>query len=251
MDRVEEIKEVIVRYLLTPHPDLPPQGGKEINGYHAPVPSVGKDHHRGEREEDCDGLSSQERAETTVSRSTAAKENQPGFTLIELTVALLLAGIMMVGALFVYRDFMDTWDEELSRTEMQRQGTYALAVIEKTIKKAIYDDDDGGAIKFTIENTGNKITLTVPNPPPGGDGGVKDIKYYQDGTAIKGENPQVITLIPDTHVEEIEVANLTFREDTVVGGSGRSIRIDLRLTDTYGQTADFTTSVRLRNENVE
>jgi len=42
MNRVEEIKEVIVRHLLTPHPDLPPQGGKEMNGYYTPVPSVGK-----------------------------------------------------------------------------------------------------------------------------------------------------------------------------------------------------------------
>jgi len=47
MNRVEEIKEVIVRHLLTPHPDLPPQGGKEMNGYHAIVSGVGKDHHQG------------------------------------------------------------------------------------------------------------------------------------------------------------------------------------------------------------
>jgi len=49
MNRVEEIKEVILRHLLTPHPGLPPQGGKEMNRYHAPVSSVGKDHPRGER----------------------------------------------------------------------------------------------------------------------------------------------------------------------------------------------------------
>ena len=29
MNKVEEIKEVIARNLATPHPDLPPQGGKE------------------------------------------------------------------------------------------------------------------------------------------------------------------------------------------------------------------------------
>jgi len=44
MNRVEGIKEGIVRHVLTPHPDLPPPGGKEMNRYHAPVSSVGKDH---------------------------------------------------------------------------------------------------------------------------------------------------------------------------------------------------------------
>ena len=32
MNKVEEIKEVIARNLVAPHPDLPPQGGKEIEG---------------------------------------------------------------------------------------------------------------------------------------------------------------------------------------------------------------------------
>ena len=174
------------------------------------------------------------------------RKNQAGFTLIELIVALLLAAIMMVGAMFIYRDFMDSWDEELSSIEIQRQGTYALAVMGNVIKNSVEFSigDYGGG-------TDNKLTVTVPTTS----GGAKDVDYYQDDGAspkeLKEKDAVVTTIIPDTHVEEIEVANLAFRDDTVVGHSGRSIRIDLRLTDTYGQTADFTASVRLRNEDVE
>jgi hypothetical protein len=31
MNNIEGVKEVIALYLVTPHPGLPPQGGKEIN----------------------------------------------------------------------------------------------------------------------------------------------------------------------------------------------------------------------------
>ena len=172
------------------------------------------------------------------------RKNQAGFTLIELIVALLLAAIMMVGAMFIYRDFMDSWDEELSSIEIQRQGTYALAVMGNVIKNSVEFSigDYGGG-------TDNKLTVTVPTTS----GGAKDVDYYHDDGAspkeLKEKDAMVTTtIIPDTHIEEIEVANLTFTDDTIVG---RSVRIDLRLTDSYGQTADFTASVRLRNEEVE
>ena len=167
------------------------------------------------------------------------KKNQHGFTLFEVLVAFILAGIMMTGAVFIYRDFVDNWDQDSSRLELQRQGAYALSVMEKVIKQGV---------GFTIGNYGigtdNKITVT--GPTPGGD--AKDIEYYHAGTTIKAKDTQVVTIIPDTHIEGIEVASLKFADDTIVG---RSVRIDLKLTDSDGQALDFTSSVRLRNEDIQ
>jgi prepilin-type N-terminal cleavage/methylation domain-containing protein len=210
----------------------------------------------GEREEGCDGLTSECTGGRIPAQGTARKVTQAGFTLIELIVALVLAGIMMVGALFIYRDFMDTWDRELSSMEMQRQGTYALAEMEEAIKKAIHDDDGGGSIQFVIGNYGggtdNMLTVTVPDS-----GGAEDIEYYHDDGVspeeLKRREGAVVTriipdVLPETEGEGIEVDALTFTDDTVVG---RSIRIDLRLSDSHDQTTEFTSSVRLRNENIQ
>lgn len=191
-----------------------------------------------------------------VSEAIAGKKNQKGFTLIELIVALVLAGIMMVGAFFICRDFMDTWDHELSSIEMQRQGTYALSKMGDTIKNGVEFSigDYGGGSK-------NKLAVTVPTD--GGD--AKNIEYYWDEADTgrfkpvreKDETgPQTITIIPDTYLEggqirsQLVVEGLTFSNES---GAGGSVRIDLKLKDTgrNGLTYDFTAAVRLRNENVE
>ncbi|MFH0811675.1 MAG: prepilin-type N-terminal cleavage/methylation domain-containing protein [Pseudomonadota bacterium] len=167
------------------------------------------------------------------------KKHQKGFTLFELMVTLLLAGIMMTGAAFIYIHFMNTWEQDNSLLEMQRQGSYALTVMEGRIKQAN---------QFTIGNYGsgqyNKITVTIPTST----GSAKAVEYYQDDVMIKEKEDQEIILVPDTHVEGIEVEDLTFTDEGTVGSS---VRIDLTLTDDYGNSLDFTGSVRLRNENVQ
>ena len=42
------------------------------------------------------------------------KKNQKGFTLFELMVTIILAGIMMTGAVLIYTQFMDLWDQDNS-----------------------------------------------------------------------------------------------------------------------------------------
>ena len=73
-------------------------------------------------------------------------KNQKGFTLFELMITVLLTGIMMTGTVLLYTQFMDLWDSDNSQLEVQRQGTYALGVMEKNIKQG----ND-----YTIENYGS------------------------------------------------------------------------------------------------
>ncbi len=63
------------------------------------------------------------------------KKNQKGVTLFELMVTIILSGIMMTGAVLIYIQFMDLWNKGNSQLEVQRQGTYALGVMEKAIRE--------------------------------------------------------------------------------------------------------------------
>jgi prepilin-type N-terminal cleavage/methylation domain-containing protein len=169
---------------------------------------------------------------------------QAGFTLFEIMVTVLLAGLMMTGAFYFLIDFTRSWDQDTSDLELQRQGNYALTVMEARMKQCD---------RFTIANfgggTNNEITITLPNPT----GGTRNFVYRQNGTAVEENNVQastVTTIIPDTHVAGIAVSALTFTDELITGQPGRSVRIDLALQDASGQTADFTTTVRLRNQEL-
>jgi prepilin-type N-terminal cleavage/methylation domain-containing protein len=170
---------------------------------------------------------------------------QKGFTLFEIMVTVLLAGLMMTGAFYFLIDFTRSWDQDTSDLELQRQGTYALTVMEARLRQC-----DRFTISAPGPVTGNKLTVTIPNPPAG----TRSIDYYQNGTAIEENDVQtstVTTIIPDTHVAGIQVSALTFTDEIITGQPGQSVRIDLALRDASGQTAAFTASARLRNQDVE
>lgn len=170
---------------------------------------------------------------------------QRGFTFFEIMVTVVLAGIMMTGAFYFFDDFSRAWNQDTSDLELQRQGNYALTVMEARMKQC-----DGFTITDFGGGTDNEITITLSNPT----GGTRDFVYRQNGTAVEENNVQagtVTTIIPDTHVAGIAVSALTFTDETIAGQSGRSVRVDLTLGDASGQTAAFTASVRLRNQDVE
>jgi prepilin-type N-terminal cleavage/methylation domain-containing protein len=198
------------------------------------------------------------------------KKNQKGVTLFELMVTIILAGIMMTGAVLIYIQFMDLWNKGNAQLEVQRQGTYALGVMEKAIKSSE---------KYDLSNYENdkyhKITVTtlVVNKDTGVTS-AQDKEYYLDKTTspitIKEKDTQTSVetpLCPDTYVEDgvvksdFEVEDLTFTPEDRLDASGntvaRAVRIDLRLkkpkvldTD-EDKIFDFTISARLRNENVD
>jgi len=197
------------------------------------------------------------------------KNTQKGVTLFELMVTIILAGIMMTGAVLIYIQFMDLWNKGNAQLEVQRQGTYALGVMEEAIKSSE---------KYDLSNYENdkyhKITVTtlVVNKDTGVTS-AQDKEYYLDKTTspitIKEKDTQTSVetpLCPDTYVEDgvvksdFEVEDLTFTPEDRLDVSGntvaRAVRIDLRLkkpkvldTD-EDKIFDFTISDRLRNENV-
>ncbi|RLA95034.1 MAG: hypothetical protein DRG25_01175, partial [Deltaproteobacteria bacterium] len=86
---------------------------------------------------------------STLNYQPSAREitdNQRGLTLFEIMITLVLAGIMLTGAAFIYRDFWKNWDQDLSILEIQRQGAFALAVMEAAIKSGV---------DFSIANYGS------------------------------------------------------------------------------------------------
>ena len=184
-------------------------------------------------------------------------KEQKGLTIFELTVTFVLALIIMSAAGAIYIHFMNAWSEDRSRLEIQRQGTYALVVMERNIKQGT---------DYKIENYGsginNKITIkNIVNAPTGA---ARNIDYYWDPAdiehykPIKEKDAQETIILPDTYIKDgtpisdFGVENLTFTEGTV----GKTIRIDLKLKKPkvreteVEEVFDFTVSARLRNENV-
>lgn len=187
------------------------------------------------------------------------KKSQKGFTLFEIQVALILLGIMIAGATFAYIHFMDEWDEDYSRLEMQRQGLSALAVMGKIIKQATADDDGTFAVSITSDGGGtdNRIRVIVPAP----DGSTEAVEYYQDDNRdfhplIQKKGAEEIVLIPEAFQEHgvseshFLVDRITFSNETTAS-SGTSVRMDLELElRDHSQSLSLTASVRLRNEDI-
>jgi len=198
------------------------------------------------------------------------KKNQKGFTLFELMVAVILAGIMMTGALLISNQFVELWRAGNSRMEAQRQGTYALGVMERNIKQGndylIENYGSGTDNKITVKNIPTQIGQTIV---------AKDIVYYWDNSDTahyqpikeKKDTPEII-IIPDTYTyiegdagkSDFTVEDLTFTPEDRLDASGntvaRVVRIDLKLKKPKVLDTDeeeifyFTLSARLRNENV-
>jgi len=198
------------------------------------------------------------------------KKNQKGVTLFELMVTIILAGIMMTGAVIIYTEFMKMWDQDRISLEAQRQGTYALGVMEKAIRSGeeyvLSDKDEND--KY------HKITVTtlVVNKDTGVTS-ARNKEYYLDKTTspitIKEKDIQTsvtTSICPDTYMEDgevksdFEVEDLTFADENRLDAAGnivaRAVRIDLKLKKPKVLDTDveeifyFTVSARLRNENV-
>lgn len=197
-----------------------------------------------------------------------SENNQAGFTLFEIMVTLILAGIMMTGAVFIYINFVDTWEEDNARLELQRQGAYALAEIKNNIRLGndylIGTYGSGNNNKITIKNIPTQTATIV----------AKDIEYYWDNSDTAHYKPikekkdaQEVIIIPETYEENgvgksyFEVDNLTFTnqnvQDAYSNTVAREVRVDLKLKKLKMRETDveeifaFTGSARLRNENVQ
>jgi prepilin-type N-terminal cleavage/methylation domain-containing protein len=192
------------------------------------------------------------------------KKTQKGFTLLEIMVAVILAGIMMTGVALIYTQFMDLWDQDRISLEVQRQGTYALGIMEKAIMSSVK------CIPGNYENEQyHKITATtLVVDKVTGVTSTKDMEYFLDNITspitIKEKDIKTsaeTSICPDTYLQDgapksdVEVEDLTFTSGNS-DSTFSSVRIDLKLKDTNNDPTKkqppwyFTTTVHLRNEDV-
>ncbi|MCX8011921.1 MAG: prepilin-type N-terminal cleavage/methylation domain-containing protein, partial [Desulfobacterota bacterium] len=106
------------------------------------------------------------------------KNNQKGFTLFELTITFVLALIITAAATGIFLYFIDTWGAERANLEVQRQATYALSVMEKSLRVST---------EYLLDNYENgkyhKISVFIPfEDKTTGVITLKNIEYYLDST---------------------------------------------------------------------
>lgn len=156
------------------------------------------------------------------------------------------------------------WDQDSVYLEVQRQGTYALGVMEKAIKSSVK------CIPGNYENEKyHKITATIlVVDKVTGVTSTKDMEYCLDNTTspvtIKEKDTQTsaeTSICPDTYLQDgtpksdVAVEDLTFTSGNS-DSTFSSVRIDLKLQDTSNDPTKrqppwyFTTTARLRNDNV-
>lgn len=127
-----------------------------------------------------------------------------GFTLVEVMVASVVAGIVIAAVVTMYITSLDAWDLSGARLAIQRNGDYAMEWIVKDIRAGSKVAIGGGQQSMTIYRT----TAT----------GDSTLGHYElDGTQIKNMHDVVIAN---------DVAMLRF-----TSGNGVKVRIEMTLYD--------------------
>ncbi len=139
-------------------------------------------------------------------RESAARirSGSRGFTLVEVMVASVVAGIVIAAVVTMYITSLDAWDLSGARLAIQRNGDYAMEWIVKDIRAGSRVAIGAGQQSMTIYRT----TAT----------GDSTLGYYGlDGTQIKNMHDVVIA---------DDVAMLRF-----TSGNGVKVRIEMTLYD--------------------
>jgi type IV pilus assembly protein PilW len=95
-----------------------------------------------------------------------------GFSLVELLVAMAIAGVVMAAVFKIYTTQQDSYVLQEQVAEMQQNGRTAKYVMTREIRMAGYDPTGlagagfisagGNSIHFTMDITGEDGTITVP-----------------------------------------------------------------------------------------
>ena len=150
---------------------------------------------------------------------------QKGFTLIELTIAMLTGAIVIVAAGMILFYGQKSWNSTWKRVNLQRDTSYAMQRISRPIKAGssaqiegngvgirVYNDIEGVWRRFFVQPAAQNLMLK---------------------TAIVGES--ISETILDGNVEDLQF-NVT----------GTTVRIELKLREDNLQT-HFVSTVMMRN----
>ena len=151
---------------------------------------------------------------------------QKGFTLIELTIAMLIGAIVILAAGMILFYGQKSWNNTWKRANLQRDASYAMLSISRPIKAGtsaqvegngeglrIYNDKEGLWRRFFVQSASNNLMLK---------------------SEIVGDNSISKTILDDK-VEALQF-NVT----------GTTVSIDLKLREDNLQT-HFASTVMMRN----
>ena len=154
---------------------------------------------------------------------------QKGFTLIELTIAMLIGAIVILAAGMILFYGQKSWNNTWKRANLQRDASYAMLSISRPIKAGtsaqvegngeglrIYNDKEGVWRRFFVQPAANNLMLK------------------SEIVEIAGDNSISKTILDDK-VEALQF-NVT----------GTTVSIDLKLREDNLQT-HFASTVMMRN----
>jgi prepilin-type N-terminal cleavage/methylation domain-containing protein len=149
-------------------------------------------------------------------------KSQKGFTLIELTVAIVVSAVVVLAAGIVIVIGQTSWNQTWKKVNLQRDASYAMLRMTRSIQAATSaEKSPNGRVLYIPKQSNPNITFSY----------VADTNNLQ--CQIVGEQPQTII--------NGEVDNLQFN---VVGNN--TVTIDLSLKKDVAQ-AHFVSTVMMRN----
>ena len=162
-----------------------------------------------------------------------------GFTLVELMVAMALAGLLMLGMTILYLTAQRTWLEASSKLMLQQNATMMLQSITDPVRSAHWfelDAPDSSAIRLQWTDKDHNqhwwLRKFYWNPSD-------SLIHMSIGSKVSG--------LPETGpaISDLKVSRLRFAG---VPGRPNVLRVtSLTLTDSYGQTIELNSQAVMQN----
>ena len=159
---------------------------------------------------------------------TPALRSQRGLTLVEVTVAMVMASLVMVGLVGFYLSSQMTWLSASSQAVAQREGTFALETISNQVRSAV-----SATVQPSPDAQHQQLTLTKVN-------GDRAIFYWHGADSLvywKDPDPTDHGALMSSRVTRFEVSS----DDTLVN------IVALDLLDPNGRTISFAGGAALYN----
>ena len=146
--------------------------------------------------------------------------NQPGFTIIELLMAMIAGSILIFAAGMLLSECQSSWNGAWTKVNLQRDASYAMQRISGIAKTAVSAEIENSNKTVKIFRQDDWVRIFL-------DDQTGDLKYE-----IQGEQAQVF-------IEE-NVLAIFFEIE------GTTLKVDLKLLKD-NQQAHYTSSIMMRN----
>lgn len=176
-------------------------------------------------------------------------KGEKGFTLAEMLVAMVVAGLVMTATYATYMTQSRSYKTNEAVTALQQNLRSAMYHLERELRMAGYNPSVSMTVNFGFTDIGaNTVTFTMDSNGNGVLDSTETIIYARNATnntltRNAGAGAQPLAL-------DITNFSLTYRkEDGTVAGSANEVRsVDISLTASDGDhTRTLSTRVRCRN----